>query len=901
VTNFGTVFTDGGTVSFPDLQLNGGQIDNGTSSKVTLNGKLDVLTNSAIYVDSGANGSIRTIQINSFLTGTGTITYSYLSGVNASNNDLIISGTSNTFSGQWNILQGTLLGNAANSLGTNTITVGPSGALETTYNINNTRGNLVLNGQMFLYATDTFNSVTINGLNLAAGTYTFAQLHGAYPANFPATWPVQVGSTTGTNTGLGSITVLTTLLPQITQQPAPATLSLYPGQTAQFTVGAADTLSYQWWFTNQSNVGTKLTDGGNIAGSRTNGLTISSVAGGNAGAYLVVLSNAVGSVTSSNATLTILTSGPATLITMSVAEAAGEDWDTGADWSDGNPASLSAYSEPGSTYEVLPSALLRTPASAFNTAFPGVQLIITNGAELVLQHSGAATIAFPDLQLNGSSMDNGADGLVTLTGQIDISNVVTLYTDTNAPPGLVLNFDVPGGVGGVNYAGYGAYPDAAGHTNWNPISQIAGTGTTTPPSTNSDGVTPSPVTLTINSAAFAEGNVYAQYGSYDNSAGAPANTPEALEGNYLYVQNTVTPNLLTNTINNTLDNVPAGAYNLYLYGNNGGGAGGFVGDQNDWGTIFTVSSDLTPAITLSTANEKASLTSNTFILGADYVVFSNVVVGAGGTITFTWTPNTTVTSPDYAGPNSLAAFNGLQLVAVVPPANGPRPFEIDSLLTGNGMINYSAGDTNFASDLKIAGATNSFSGQWNILQGALLGGAANSLGTNGITVGARGALETAYNINDTSAGLVLDGQMFLHQNDTFRTVTVNGVNLSPGTYSFAQLNGAFPANFPAAWPLQTGSAVNSGSGSLDVLVGPAPSAKPAKIVRTTILGSNLTLSGINGAASGTYHVLTSTNLASSLMHWTVVTNGSFDGSGNFNVTVPFSRGDHERFYSIESP
>jgi hypothetical protein len=124
--------------------------------------------------------------------------------------------------------------------------------------------------------------------------------------------------------------------------------------------------------------------------------------------------------------------------------------------------------------------------------------------------------------------------------------------------------------------------------------------------------------------------------------------------------------------------------------------------------------------------------------------------------------------------------------------------------------------------------------------------------------------------------------------------------LSPGTYSFAQLNGAYPANFPAAWPLQTGSAVNTGSGSLHILVGPPP-AKPAKIVQVAILGSSLTLSGTNGAASGTYRVLTSTNLALSMRNWTVITNGSFDGSGNFNATVPFSRGDHQRFYSIESP
>jgi Concanavalin A-like lectin/glucanases superfamily/Immunoglobulin domain len=901
VTNFGLAFADGGTIFFPDLQLNGGQIDNGTSSKVALNGRIDVLTNSSIYADSAAAGSIRTIQINSFLTGSGLLTYGYLSS-NSSNNDLIISGTSNTFSGQWHVRQGTLLGNAPNSLGTNTITVDANAALETTYNINNPHGNLNLNGQMFLYTSNTFNGVTINGVNLTAGTYSFAQLRAAYPANFPISWPVQVGSTTGTNTGAGSITVLTTLAPQFTQQPTPASLSLYPGQTAQFAASVLGALGYQWWFTNLSNVGTKLNDGGSISGSRSNVLTITGVTSGQAGTYTLVASNASGATTSSNAVLTILTPSPATNITMSVIETSGQDWNTGANWSDGNPASLSAYSEPGSTYEVLTGAELLTPDTASNNAFPGNQLTIDNGATLVLEHIGARNIAFPDLRLNGALLNNGADGLATLTGQLEVSNSVTIYTDTNSPPGLVVNFDVPGGVGGINYNATGAFPDVAGHTYWNPIAQVMGTGTTTPPSTNSDGVTTSGVTLTVNTAAYAEGGQYGLYGAYDNSAGSTANTPVALEANYLFINNTFTPAFAVNTIQNTLNNVPPGNYNLYLYGNDGGHASGYqgLGSQNDWGTTFTVSSDVTAPVTLNTSNETATYTSDTFIPGADYVVFSNVVVGAGGTITFTWTPNTNVFSPDYTGANSQAAFNGVQLVAVVPPAPGPRPFQVASLLSGNGTITYNAGDTNLESDLSISGAGNTFSGQWNVIQGTLLGSVPGSLGTNSIAVAAKGALETVYAVNNPAASLVLNGQMFLHENDTFGAATVVGRQLSPGTYTFAQLSSTFPSNFPASWPLQVGSAVNTGSGGITVLTGPPPS-RPAKITAFSIVGGNLVISGTNGAALGTYRVLSSTNAAQSLSTWTVVTNASFDGGGSFNVMIPFNPQDPRRFYSIASP
>jgi len=116
-TNFGTVYSQGGTVTFSDLQLSGGQIDNGNSSQVELDGEIEVLANSSIYADSAANGSIRSYRVNAYLTGTGTLTYDYLSTTNYTNNDLIISCPTNTFSGQWNVMQGALLGNALNTLG----------------------------------------------------------------------------------------------------------------------------------------------------------------------------------------------------------------------------------------------------------------------------------------------------------------------------------------------------------------------------------------------------------------------------------------------------------------------------------------------------------------------------------------------------------------------------------------------------------------------------------------------------------------------------------------------------------------------------------------------------------------------------------------------------------------
>jgi len=60
-------------------------------------------------------------------------------------------------------------------------------------------------------------------------------------------------------------------------------------------------LSYQWQMD-----GTNLTDGGQINGAISNVLTISNVQLTNSGSYSVVVTNTAGSVTSSNAVLSVV-------------------------------------------------------------------------------------------------------------------------------------------------------------------------------------------------------------------------------------------------------------------------------------------------------------------------------------------------------------------------------------------------------------------------------------------------------------------------------------------------------------------------------------------------------------------------------------------------------------------
>ena len=100
--------------------------------------------------------------------------------------------------------------------------------------------------------------------------------------------------------------------PNLTQQPASQTR--VAGTTATFSAAAVgdQPLVYQW----QEN-GTNLTDGGNRSGSATSTLTITGVTAANTGIYSVIVSNALFSVSSLKAMLTVV---PATSPSAALAE-----------------------------------------------------------------------------------------------------------------------------------------------------------------------------------------------------------------------------------------------------------------------------------------------------------------------------------------------------------------------------------------------------------------------------------------------------------------------------------------------------------------------------------------------------------------------------------------------------
>jgi uncharacterized repeat protein (TIGR03806 family) len=130
--------------------------------------------------------------------------------------------------------------------------------------------------------------------NLTAGTDTFT-----YTLTSGGAGSQKMALTAAIFTPLGP-----PVAPAITSQPQ--SLSLIAGQTATFnaTVSGTRPLFYHWRF-----AGTNLTDKTGISGSLTYTLTLSNITPDEAGNYTLVVSNSIGSITSTPAALNVLPAG----------------------------------------------------------------------------------------------------------------------------------------------------------------------------------------------------------------------------------------------------------------------------------------------------------------------------------------------------------------------------------------------------------------------------------------------------------------------------------------------------------------------------------------------------------------------------------------------------------------
>ncbi|HEY3762858.1 MAG TPA: GH92 family glycosyl hydrolase [Verrucomicrobiae bacterium] len=225
-----------------------------------------------------------------------------------------------------------------------------------------------------------------------------------------------------------------------------------------------------------------------------------------------------------------------------------------------------------------------------------------------------------------------------------------------------------------------------------------------------------------------------------------------------------------------------------------------------------------------------------------------------------------------------------------PPLTEPgRTLTIGATLSGNGTLAVILTPTN--NPILVTNNQNTFSGQWIVQEGWLMGTAPQSLGVGSFIVDPLAGnannpqalsslpaltLETANNGGGNAAQAVLDfsypavcagtvvltngGLMNLHANCTFGGMKIEGNPLSPGLHTYAQLSSTFTNFLPG------------GSGSITI-TGPTPPAIGDLSMQAE--GFSASFKTVYGAQ---YQILSATNLALPLALWTVLATLTGNGS-----------------------
>jgi len=219
-------------------------------------------------------------------------------------------------------------------------------------------------------------------------------------------------------------------------------------------------------------------------------------------------------------------------------------------------------------------------------------------------------------------------------------------------------------------------------------------------------------------------------------------------------------------------------------------------------------------------------------------------------------------------------------------------------LSGSGSISSSAGI------VVAGGATFDVSAiAFALGSSQVLSNNASTATLNGNVDASVGTVSLTY-ASGTPSFTVTNGTLTLSGSTTFK-VNNTGSALTAGSYKIiSKLTGGSVAG---TVPSVTVSGLASGaaatlqitSGELYLVVtGGTPPPTP-RITGISLSGTTLHITATNGAASGTYKLLQSTNVALSLSLWTPVLTNTFDGSGNLNLSTNIvNPGIPDEFYIL---
>ena len=300
------------------------------------------------------------------------------------------------------------------------------------------------------------------------------------------------------------------------------------------------------------------------------------------------------------------------------------------------------------------------------------------------------------------------------------------------------------------------------------------------------------------------------------------------------------------------------------------------------------------------------------------VVFSNVVSGAGGFVSYLYGSSESLVfeaSNTYSGPtiigdgmtlvltnngsisgSSLIFFGGSNPANILLDASG-RPDKTLTLASGQTL----AGVGRINGGLIVsAGATLSPAGT-NVTLGITSGtnrtgtiSATNTIVLAGTVIIKLNGSGTNDVVQSTGAGVTYGG--------TLNLVNISGTALTAGN-SFPIFNAtSYAGSFASITPATPGAGLVWDTSQLNIGVVNVAAATSQPVISSTFVSDgNLIFSGTNGVANRNYSVWTTTNLATPFTNWMTLLTNTFDATGSFSVTNLIFPGSPQQFYRIQSP
>ena len=671
--------------------------------------------------------------------------------------------------------------------------------------------------------TNLVNDGSISGATTANLTIKNAQ------TNNSGDYTVVVTNIAGSVTSSNAVLTVASS-PVITMQPTPTNQAVAVGSKATFTVAAVGIkpLRYQW----QVN-GTNLINGSNISGATTNVLTIYPAQTNNSGTYTVVITNIAGSVTSSNAVLTVVR-------LMVVA------------WGD---------NDYGQT---------NVPVEATNV--------------MAIAGGGFHNLA---LQTNGTVVAWGADDYGQTNVPADLTNVVAIAAGYVHSLALQANGTVV--AWGDNTYGQTNVPSeitnvvAVAGSGYHSLA-LQANGTVVAWGDNTYGQTNVPADLT---------NVVAVAGGYSHSM--------ALEndGSPFIVRQPASQTTSTNTtVTFTVIalGAPALSYQWQKNGSNLIDGGNVSGSTSAALTLTDVQTADAAGYTVVITNAIGSVTSSNAVL----------------TVAL---PPVIVTQPT----NQAMAVGSTATLAVTAAGTEPLSYQWQMNVTNLVDGDITSGST--TSVLTISNVQTNNGGSYTVIVTNLAGSVTSS-----------NALLTVTNIPPAITQQPTDQTVAVGSNVTFSVYAtgteplsyqwqVNGTNLADGgdidgattnelTISNAQMSDS--GNSYSVTITNIAGSVTSSNAILTVTTNMGLSTMQpinqkvaplsfANIVAAPGSGGGFILSGAGGVTNGTYYVLTSSNLLLPPTNWTYIATNQFDSEGDFIFTNTAQTNAPQLFYLLQLP